>query len=257
MLGKSERPTELTGSIIDEQTYLQEHEHDGRAMISFHLCRLILLYTTKELEEAEESRKWFARKYSDRCESGNSSSKLYMFFLSALLCYSMARRTGKTVFRRTAQRYIKPLQALHAVGSPMTLHIMSFLKAEELSMDKAKNQSVLSVVEAYENAIKEADEGSFWLAKAWACERAAEFLIASNSPQEATRFLQRSYQYYVDYGAVTKQRRLEQEYGAGRVATKEALEGISPGVKARQVQPYLLNERTGPRINNGAALERR
>ena len=215
LLGKSEDVLKLTGNTMDEDKLCKEyHEkskqnnspHDVWMLLNIHYARLVLLCVLGEWELAEADRK----KYSGLGgQTGTSYLKFYSYFLSGLTCLVMAGRSKRVrYYKRKANFYLKEFQSRAKAGCVNSIPKLKLMQAEQLALSK-KNDDAL---EAYNQSIAMASRSGFRLVKGIACERAGEYLLASNRTEDAIEYLQQSFDVYEGMGVIAKMEQMERKY---------------------------------------------
>lgn len=216
MLGKTDDPLRLTGTIMDEFVEQQIRTRDDSNrnklfLLTHHYARMLLLYVMNEFEKANDQHERFVSWYA--LESGPLFIKKFSFFISTLNCYATARsnKAKSRCMLKKAQECISFLQPLEKAGAPMVAHMMSLIEAERLVTCQG-NTPDDHVLCFFDKAIASAEEGQFYVSAAIACERASEYLASIGNKRVSREYLLRSYQAYIDYGAVAKLNQLKASY---------------------------------------------
>lgn len=220
LLGLSgEDPFTLTGSALDNDVEVDKRRKSGTnpdqvVLLMYHYPRMMLLYISRSFEKADAELRQYIGMYG--AETGLAFTKLFGYFFNALTSHAMARLNPRKSrsHQALAQKYTSEISKLvtHDTECPVAGHMLHLLDAEKLATlvaIKGPSSRIDEVIKAkYDLAVQEAEEGHFFLSKAIALERAADYYEAVGDTSSWEKYIKRAYQAYLDYGAVAKMEQL-------------------------------------------------
>lgn len=207
LLGQSENPSSMRGSILDEDQFLPQLQtaNEFTGLHYFHLHKLILCYLfgdlPRALKTAAQSRDYLA------AGTGYATEPTFYFYdsLTALAAYPTASSSEQAeLLNRVADNQVQlERRADHA---PMNYRHKFDLVAAERNRILQQNTEAL---EAYDCAIAGAKEHGFVQDEALANELAARFYLDWGKDKIAQVYLAEAYYAYVRWGATAKVQDLE------------------------------------------------
>nr|WP_322711273.1 PAS domain S-box protein [Nostoc sp. ChiSLP03a]MDZ8212475.1 PAS domain S-box protein [Nostoc sp. ChiSLP03a] len=211
LLGRSENPSRLTGSVYDEeQALLHAIEiKDKNGIRFFYFNKITLCYLFGEYDQAAQTAV-VARQYLEEVEAISSVIVLFRFYHSLTLLSLMVEASSlekaawlscvKTNQEKT-QKWadhapMNYLHKFHLVEAEKARVLGRFLEAEEL----------------YERAIAGAAENEFIQEEALAYELAAKHYLARGREKFAQTYMKEAHYCYERWGATAKVKDLETRY---------------------------------------------
>ncbi|MDZ7966690.1 MAG: AAA family ATPase [Nostoc sp. DedSLP03] len=211
LLGRSENPSRLTGSVYDEeQALLHAIEiKDKNGIRFFYFNKITLCYLFGEYDQAAQTAV-VARQYLEEVEAISSVIVLFRLYHSLTLLSLMVEASSlekaawlscvKTNQEKT-QKWadhapMNYLHKFHLVEAEKARVLGRFLEAEEL----------------YERAIAGASENEFIQEEALAYELAAKHYLARGREKIAQTYMKEAHYCYDRWGATAKVKDLEKRY---------------------------------------------
>ncbi|MDX5340150.1 MAG: AAA family ATPase [Cyclobacteriaceae bacterium] len=210
LLGKSKRPTVLTGTAYDEEKMtaqnLERNDQTGTFFIHFNKLILCFIFGKYEdgLTHAKESR--------NRLEAVLAKFEIpnHHFFeaLTILAAYKERKDSQAKKLLGQARKNSKKLKTWAKDAPENYLHKYQLIEAELNSLKGNFEKAAL----LYDQAIKGANEQNFLHEEAIARELAGKFYIQRGSNNLAEFFLKSAYNSYREWGAIAKLKAMEIEY---------------------------------------------
>ncbi|HEY9640030.1 MAG TPA: serine/threonine-protein kinase PknK, partial [Coleofasciculaceae cyanobacterium] len=210
LLGQSNNPSDLTGSVYDEATALPHAiaVQDGQEVYYFHLCKVILCYLFGEYHQAEQSA-IVARQYSEQ-QRAITVAALFRFYDSLVLLSRLAEGSSseKAAWLSQVKTNQEKLQEC-ADHAPMNYrHKFHLVEAEKARVFGHFPEAE----EFYERAIAGAAEHEFIQEEALAYELAAKHYLARGRKKVAQTYMREAHYCYERWGATAKVKDLETRY---------------------------------------------
>jgi PAS domain S-box-containing protein len=210
LLGKSDNPSRLAGSVCDEEQVLSRAiaVKDGSGIQFFYLNKVILCYLFGEYHQAAQTT--ISAKQSFEEATASSSLPLFCFYHSLVLLSQFVEASGAE-----KEAWLSDINANQgrmqkwAEHAPMNyLHKFHLVEAEKARV----LGQFLEAEELYEQAIAGAAEHEFIQEEALAYELAAKHYLARGREKIAQTYMKEAHYCYERWGATAKVNDLETRY---------------------------------------------
>ena len=230
LLGRSQDPRQLVGSVYDETLRLPQHQavNNRTTLAYFHICKLMLAYWFGNFAAAETQAQ-LARSYWDGVASMFLLASFY-WFDSLIVLAPLPLGTILTPAQHDRiEGNQQQLRTWASYAPANQQHRYDLVEAERLRVQGDHG----SAVEAYDRAIDGALTHHYGQEEAMAAERAAQFYLEWGRDRIAQTYLTQAYYGYGRWGARAKVEDLEQRYShllnpLNLGQTKNSGLGISP-----------------------------
>ncbi|MBW4693832.1 MAG: PAS domain S-box protein [Lyngbya sp. HA4199-MV5] len=210
LLGRSENPSRLTGSVYDEDQALPQAiaVQDGTGIHYFYVNKLTLYYLFGEYHQAAQIAV-LARQYLEK-ETATVAVPLFHFYHSLVLLslWVEASSSEKSTWLSCVITNQEKMQKW-AEHAPMNyLHKFHLVEAEKARV----LGQFLEAEELYERAIAGAAEHEYIQEEALAYELAAKHYLARGREKIAQTYMKEAHYCYDRWGAIAKVKDLEKRY---------------------------------------------
>jgi len=222
MVGDSEDPLKLSGSVMVEEDYLVMIESaEARVTSSLHLqiFKNIMCNFFGDFEQGAK----LALERGDEYEKKNGSPLAMLDTLhQGISLYAKARETKEKRYVKAAKKVKKKVATWLKKGNVNVMHYIPFLEAEDAALEGRSD----SAAKLYPRAIASAARSGFQHNAALASERFAEYLLHDlKESDRAGQYFQDSIRYYTDWGSDYKAEILRKKYS--HLWTDEIPSGIT------------------------------
>jgi PAS domain S-box-containing protein len=210
LLGKSEDPSRLTGSVYDEEQVLSQAIalKDGTGIHYLYLNKLILCYLFGEYHQAAKTAV-LARQTLEKATATMTVLIFHLYdslvFLSLLVEASSAEKEAWLSCVITNQEKMKKWAEYAPMNYLHKFHLVEAEKARVLGQ-------FLEAEEFYERAIAGAAENEYIQEEALAYELAAKHYLARGRDKIAQTYMKEAHYCYERWGATAKVKDLETRY---------------------------------------------
>lgn len=195
-------------------------------MLCLRYARIMLLYLMDEMTLADEER---LKIDPSRDFLSTFFAKYLNYFYCGMICLGLARLKRRRYLRQ-ANRYISKIKALASSGSVNCVHMLTLLQAEKSSL---QNKPAYA---EFDRAISMAGKSGFRIIMAIGLERAGVHAQDRGDRAQAKDYLQRSYDEFLEYGAVVKLEQMRRKYGPIFMTKKTA--GSAHRLRPHVVKPW-------------------
>jgi predicted ATPase len=209
IMGKSEDPCALVGSVMDETTML-ETASGAKDKVTISMIQAFRTQLYALFGRWEEGAK-YAISVGDRLADQIPCSTMVAVdpFFRGLSLFAMARQSKQAKYRRHAKKTHKTIRSFVKKGNPNVRHLESFLDAELAALEGKTHVAM----KHYEVAVVMATRGGFTQDAALANERFAEFLYEDvKDPEMAAFRVNQAVRLYYEWGSLKKAEMLEEKY---------------------------------------------
>ncbi|GAA6616636.1 AAA family ATPase [Scytonema sp. NUACC26] len=210
LLGRSNNPSDLTGSVYDEGTAIAcaIAVQDGQEVYYFYLCKVILCYLFEEYHQAAQAG-IVARQYSEE-QRAITVAALFRFYHSLVLLSRLVEGSSseKAAWLSCVNTNQEKLQEWADYAPMNYLHKFHLVEAEKARVFG----QFLEAEEFYEQAIAGAAEHEFIQEEALAYELAAKHYLARGRKKIAQTYMKEAHYCYERWGATAKVKDLETRY---------------------------------------------
>ncbi|KAL9181855.1 hypothetical protein ACHAXT_012198 [Thalassiosira profunda] len=210
LMGQAADPTEMSGKAIadahDYEQRLLQQEGTNSAHAIFQAHRGFLMTVFGEHEQAAA----LALKRGNEVfrTTAGSPSGMWDTFVRGLSLYEMARRTGRTKYRRAANKALSSMRKWAKLNNPDISSKCFLLEAEQFALNRNKARAP----EMYEKSVTLAVRCGVLSDAALASERYAEYLLRQGCDGKAVIFFEKAMRSYDDWGATAKVEQLHEKY---------------------------------------------
>lgn len=226
LIGQSQVPQELTGTVLDAARLLPEAQAaNNRTVLFYFYCnQMILAYLFGDYRQAVQD----ARLTEQHLDGGVATFLVPLYYCyDALIQLAVATDTPPAERTVLLERVEQRQAQLHqwADYAPFNhQHRWQLVEAERCALMGDR----LAAIEHYEQAIAQAQANGFQQDAALANELAARFYLTWGKDKVAAGYLQEAYYGYARWGAKAKTDDLEQRYpGLLRPILKPALQPVN------------------------------
>lgn len=209
LMDRSRDPLKLVGSGMDEEELMKSALESKTFWVAQHirLMRVVVAYHLGEISLAWERAEEFIDNDTDSWGVEYMTGPNCFILSMAALGVLKIKRSRR--IQRKSRKYIKKVAEWDSKGEVNAKHLHLILLAEKAALAKVKYDDGK---EAYDKAITSASRGGFLQNAALACERAAEYLASWGEEERGEDYLLRSFQFYQEWGAVSKLKQLRSKY---------------------------------------------
>jgi predicted ATPase len=188
------------------QTLAAADSSDTFRLISYYQARAQIAYYFGELELAERmARKLCAHSKPDLAYTGTT----IRVFFCGLIGSALARKTGRTKYKRQARQALKEMKRVTARGGLNTLHKYLLMQADYSACCKPNEDAQQK---AFDEAIATAARAGFIQDAALANELAGDYFISTCDKYRPTYYLTRARDLYQEWGAHAKVNHLREKH---------------------------------------------
>jgi PAS domain S-box-containing protein len=210
LLGRSENPSRLIGSVYNEEQALSHAiaVKDGTGIHYFYVSKLILCYLFGEYHQAAQTAV-LAREYLEK-ETATIAVPLFHFYHSLVLLSLLieASSSEKAAWLSCVNTNQEKMQKWAAHAPMNYLHKFHLVEAEKARV----LGQFFEAEEFYEQAIAGAAEHEFIQEEALAYELAAKHYLARGRVKIAQTYMKEAHYCYDRWGATAKVKDLENRY---------------------------------------------
>ena len=210
LMGQSENPTKLSGSVMDQDVYLNSDD-SNTVRVQVQTLWLFLLIVSCVYDDLEVAGLADENLWKLKC--GVDGSNFYMpayLMTMSLVSWDVWKTAKQRKFKRQSRSHFKELEQWANKEACNTKHKMILLRAEREGW-KAGQQPV-SVKVLYDEAIALAKRSGFTHDLALANERAGKFFLRVGEKDQALLYFRRAIIHYGEWEAYGKADQMVQKY---------------------------------------------